>query len=392
MEEGNFSQTSDNTDYSDSESISSHRRKKKAPAFIPCVASDWKIKDLKDIGIHYNEAPLSLHDLMSYVRRDLRNKFEIPDVSKKLINLTNEVFSFSIDLGEKTKSESIWFEINETEVSINNFKSAESEFRENFSEDNDKKSGDLYPGYKTVTGTRIDSNCAVRFTTLQPNGHFLLALVTEVKKEDVFKREYTSETFRADNIRDDVLGHHGIGLVIEARDSYFYPCICGIICIGTKAIFMKTRYPDAILLILMKTNYPDAILVFMKTRYLDAILPSLMKTHYPDAILLILMKTHYPDAILFILMKAHYPDAILVFMKTRYLDAILLILMETDYPDTILLSLMKTHYPDAISSSLMKTHYPDAILLSLHENSLSGHHITQPHENSLSGRHNIQSS
>ncbi|KAK3084256.1 hypothetical protein FSP39_010715, partial [Pinctada imbricata] len=64
-----------------------------------------------------------------------------------------------------------------------------------------------------------------------------LFIVTEVKNYNAFIGEFSSETFCSENISKNVLGQHGIELVMERSASFFYPGIVGIICIGTKVIF-----------------------------------------------------------------------------------------------------------------------------------------------------------
>ncbi|KAK3092985.1 hypothetical protein FSP39_009663 [Pinctada imbricata] len=62
---------------------------------------------------------------------------------------------------------------------------------------------------------------------------------------NTFKSPYTAESFTFQNLSPEALGHHGIELVMERKDSYFFPGVVGIICSGTKVIFTYLELTQA---------------------------------------------------------------------------------------------------------------------------------------------------
>lgn len=56
----------------------------------------------------------------------------------------------------------------------------------------------------------------------------------QVKEYNAFRGEYNAEAFTFNNVAKKVLGQHGIKLVMEANESYFFPYVVGLLCIGTK--------------------------------------------------------------------------------------------------------------------------------------------------------------
>ena len=62
-----------------------------------------------------------------------------------------------------------------------------------------------------------------------------LCLSLQMNQFGAWKGNYTKETFSAsDNLASNVLGQHGLQLLMERSDSFFLPGIAGMICIGTK--------------------------------------------------------------------------------------------------------------------------------------------------------------
>lgn len=64
--------------------------------------------------------------------------------------------------------------------------------------------------------------------------YFILDFFLQVKEYNAFRGEYNAEAFTFNNVAKKVLGQHGIKLVMEANESYFFPYVVGLLCIGTK--------------------------------------------------------------------------------------------------------------------------------------------------------------
>ena len=63
----------------------------------------------------------------------------------------------------------------------------------------------------------------------------ILILLFQVKQYSAFKKRVTPDVFCIEDcIREEVLGQHGIRLLMERKGSFFHPGVLGILCIGTK--------------------------------------------------------------------------------------------------------------------------------------------------------------
>ena len=49
--------------------------------------------------------------------------------------------------------------------------------------------------------------------------------------------------FKMKQLNEAVLGHHGIQLLIERKNSFFETAVVGIICIGTKVMYTCNKDP-----------------------------------------------------------------------------------------------------------------------------------------------------
>lgn len=103
--------------------------------------------------------------------------------------------------------------------------------------------GEMYTESICIKGVDVHGIPDVRFVTLPTTtppslGSFLqLIVVTEVKQYNAFRGSYSAETFTYKNVSQDVLGQHGIELLMERSSSFFRPNVVGFLCIGTKVIF-----------------------------------------------------------------------------------------------------------------------------------------------------------
>ena len=71
----------------------------------------------------------------------------------------------------------------------------------------------------------------------------ILILLFQVKQYSAFKKCFTPDVFGIeDYIRDEVLGQHGIQLLMERKGSFFHPGVLGILCIGTKVYMAVMTY------------------------------------------------------------------------------------------------------------------------------------------------------
>lgn len=71
--------------------------------------------------------------------------------------------------------------------------------------------------------------------------YYILKNFFQVKQYNAFRGEYNAEAFTFKNVSKKVLGQHGIKLVMEASESYFFPYVVGLLCIGTKVSILYFR-------------------------------------------------------------------------------------------------------------------------------------------------------
>lgn len=76
-----------------------------------------------------------------------------------------------------------------------------------------------------------------------------LIIFFQVKQYNAFRGEYNAEAFTFNNVAKKVLGQHGIKLVMEANESYFFPYVVGLLCIGTKVSILYFRLRNVIALL-----------------------------------------------------------------------------------------------------------------------------------------------
>ena len=97
------------TDSESSEGSSSSYGFSAGNAPPPSCASSWKLRDLKVLGITYDEEALTLEEFMSRLKSRRECKIlgadKMPSLSKKLIELNKEFWTFSLDFGNEECSE-----------------------------------------------------------------------------------------------------------------------------------------------------------------------------------------------------------------------------------------------------------------------------------------------
>ncbi|KAK3108519.1 hypothetical protein FSP39_009725 [Pinctada imbricata] len=257
---------------------------------FPRDASSWTLGHLNEIGIYYDNAAIDLEQFMSCLKtrgnviRDGLDK--MPQISNAF-DLTSRVWTFSFAFDEE-KGDTVHVAEANTIQAITEFKEKNNEIQENFLLKGIRKfhyyswssalkdfwnyflmllwrwhkpaqgegkytellrafskifllmpeSGEAYRESINIIGVYVQGSPAIRFLTRPYKGlQQLLFVVTQVKSYKAFKGEYHSDSFTYDNIQPDVLGQHGIELLLEAKEGYFSPYVVGILCIGTKVIF-----------------------------------------------------------------------------------------------------------------------------------------------------------
>ncbi|KAK3084409.1 hypothetical protein FSP39_013085 [Pinctada imbricata] len=268
------------------EQFSNRKNCRNKNTVMPQNASEWTKHHLQKIGVYYNRVATSLEEFMSRIHNNAsdRNLPPLPDICRKLIEFTDNIWSVNLDMREATLYDVIQAGKKSDEC-IDKLRLNETAFKEQLPHQNDKtifevwkttllcfwtnlkralarwsypgqtegsfkhlfmlfsriclldpQPGGAYSCIKQIRGIDVCSIPDVRFNTLPEDGHLML-IVTKVKKYDAFQGDFDAESFCADNVVDDVLGQHGMELIVEAYDSALAPCVLGIICIGTKIIF-----------------------------------------------------------------------------------------------------------------------------------------------------------
>lgn len=249
---------------------------------IPSYASQWKYRHLKDIGVQYKATCDSLSNLTT----DFGNQH--PD-TELIVSKTSEYWDFPIKLKNK-KGYTFSPEIkkikralrklnNATNITgdeLTRWKTNLKEFltglcmvllRWNEPTDEPRECvfthlfmtfariAFLYPEHgemynKTIKIGREDVNGMpdVRFETfpdLSRKSTPKLIAVTEVKNYKIFRKNWgPKDTFTCLNMSPDVLGQHGIELLLEMDQSLFKPTIYGCICIGSYIIITRLTIND----------------------------------------------------------------------------------------------------------------------------------------------------
>ena len=99
----------------------------------PC-ASSWNVRDLKILGITYDDEALPIEEFMSRLKSRKECKSlgadEMPSLSKKLIELNKEFWTFSLDFGNEECSERDDDDkIKEVEEVMKSFQEAQGEIK-----------------------------------------------------------------------------------------------------------------------------------------------------------------------------------------------------------------------------------------------------------------------
>ncbi|KAK3105446.1 hypothetical protein FSP39_025401 [Pinctada imbricata] len=256
---------------------------------LPRKVSDWTNEHLQDLGINYHDNSTSIQDFTSRLQRDVRNfKPAVTDrISQRLNECTSEIWSSSLNLNDKEfgihsidwgideiegsvrrlarMNESTLEESDETKkisrvfwawhIGLLSFLTTLKKFLRKLLKDTrkacftelfktftkicllDPESGEVYTGTKTVKGLEIQSIPDVRYVSCSDQLQMMMIFSTEVTKDDAFRGEFSNDTFCYENLSTQILGQHGIKLLIEAQNSCFWPRVAGVICVGTKVIF-----------------------------------------------------------------------------------------------------------------------------------------------------------
>ncbi|XP_034325384.2 uncharacterized protein [Magallana gigas] len=249
-------------------------------------ASDWTLDHLIKIGVEYDENFTVLETFMSKVKTENidRSLGIVPPICRTLKQLTIENWTFSYNF-ELDKGSGIKDAMEKTEKAIEELEN-EQEMQEKVTQEDGQnlrlyyiwrfnvlnfwryfltllarwgkpqregRYTNLLMAFSKIfflypeTGESVrddicikDSNVhgtpALRYMTMANETSQLLT-VTEVKQYNAFRGEYNAEAFTFKNVSKKVLGQHGIKLVMEASESYFFPYVVGLLCIGTKIIF-----------------------------------------------------------------------------------------------------------------------------------------------------------
>ncbi|XP_061186889.1 uncharacterized protein LOC133195017 [Saccostrea echinata] len=265
-----------------SESSSAYKKNKR----FPTQATDWTLDHLTALGVKYGENATDLKTFMSKLKTVNidRTLGKMPKICNTLKQLTTEKWSFSCNL-EKDKGGGIKDAMETTEKTIEDFVN-EQGMDERVKQEDEKKMRlffiwrfnilnfwrylltllarwdkpqregrytNLFMAFSKIfflhpeTGSSVcdaigikDSSVHgipdIRYTTMANETSQILT-VTEVKPYNAFTGEYNEETFTFKHIGKNVLGRHGIKLIMEAIESFFFPYVVGLLCIGTKIIF-----------------------------------------------------------------------------------------------------------------------------------------------------------
>ncbi|XP_062610362.1 uncharacterized protein LOC134272136 [Saccostrea cucullata] len=273
---------------------------------FPTKASGWKVNHLLDLGIYYDETSMELQTFMTMLKEGLPkpkstcSDREVPEIKKKMIQLTKDWWKFSFDFESAEKSlvgSGVRESLQKTKEAVEIFEEENHNIVESLTttEQEDWKSLQVYsvwrmnvldfwryfftlltrwgktyqrkerftslfmafskicflypePG-KTycdmiqIRDTMVQGIPDIRFLTLtsSPSAkkNLELLLVTEVQQYDAFTGDLSkSDTFTVEHISKAVLGQHGIELLMERESSFFFPAgVVGLLCIGTKVIF-----------------------------------------------------------------------------------------------------------------------------------------------------------
>lgn len=266
-----------------SSAISTYSRKNRE---FPKKSSDWTLDHLMNIGVEYDENSTVLETFMSKVKTENidRSLGTVPPICSTLKQLTTENWTFSYDF-ELDKGSGIKDVMEKTENAIKEFEN-EEEMQERVKQEDGQNLrlyfiwrfnvlnfwrffltllarwgkpqregrytnllmafSKIFFLYPETGGSVRDDICikdstvhgipVIRYMTMANETSQLLT-VTEVKEYNAFRGEYNAEAFTFNNVAKKVLGQHGIKLVMEANESYFFPYVVGLLCIGTKIIF-----------------------------------------------------------------------------------------------------------------------------------------------------------
>ncbi|KAK3099034.1 hypothetical protein FSP39_025452 [Pinctada imbricata] len=255
----------------------------------PNQASDWTLDHLCKIGIEFDDHSMDLDKFMTTLKtREIvvcNELDKIPQIGHSLLELTNKMWHFSYAF-DKEKGNGILGAKQKTEEAIEEFEDIEDEMEKIFCSDSSRRKlyfswrknlldfwwyyhtlltrwskplqtegkynqlftafSKIFRLYPEVGGAYSESIIIgdmnvtgipdIRFLTFADKV-LKLMIVTKVKQYDAIRGEYNPDTFTYHNVSRKVLGQHGIELLLEARDSYFFPYVVGVLCIGTKIIF-----------------------------------------------------------------------------------------------------------------------------------------------------------
>ncbi|KAK3102740.1 hypothetical protein FSP39_013573 [Pinctada imbricata] len=108
--------------------------KEQLKSYIPLKASSWKQGHLREIGIFYDEKCSNLDEIISRLKEQLKVRHtlaDLPNIGKRLVQLTKEIWTFSVDLSEKS-AETITYGNRETNHLVQKFASEDNELRAQF--------------------------------------------------------------------------------------------------------------------------------------------------------------------------------------------------------------------------------------------------------------------
>ncbi|XP_062598319.1 uncharacterized protein LOC134259737 [Saccostrea cucullata] len=287
---------SSDSDGTDTGSSSSFQRSKHSKTF-PGRASHWRLEHLLELSVFYDEKATDLGKFMSDLKT-LKSVAhgglsEMPRISHTIMQYTKELWKFSYDYYKETGEET-WeardqierateaFEEKESDMEeqvkafggswkrlffgwkINLFESwrhfsmllqrlgqatpTEGRFKHLFMAFSrifflSPEPGQAFIEHMVIKDVVVRGTPAVRFNTFQDK-YLKVFIVTEVKMYDALKGNFNSETFTFRNVGEEVLGQHGIELLMERKGSFFFPYVVGILCIGTLVILTYLRIDE----------------------------------------------------------------------------------------------------------------------------------------------------
>ncbi|XP_062605189.1 uncharacterized protein LOC134266983 [Saccostrea cucullata] len=256
---------------------------------FPKQAADWTLDNLSQLGVKYKENSTDLETFMSNLKTlvSLNTLGKMPKICHILKQLTSEKWSFSYNL-EKDKRGDVKDAMETKEKITEHVEEFEKdqEMDERVKQDDEpnmrlyfiwrfnllnfwrylltllarwnesRRRGrytDIFTAFSKVfflhpeisnsvcdaigiKDSVVHGKPDIRYLTMA-NETLHLFTVTEINPGNAFTRECYEETFTFKHIGKNVLGRHGIQLIIEARDSFFFPYVVGLVCIGTKIIF-----------------------------------------------------------------------------------------------------------------------------------------------------------